>query len=181
MNLEETTQLCKAIATIAPAQRFEADTPAFWAVILADVRYPDARQAVINLATRKAFIAPVDIIAEVKSLRARRLEGVDRLAHLAESPAEWRQIVARVADGEIEVPPLAFEDPVAVRAIAAQVRDLFPRPPRPLPRDREMPALPPAPSVDPVTAEAVEAERARQLAALAAAGWRPTTREDTPA
>lgn len=179
MNFQETTTLCKAIAVIAPAQRLEPDTPAFWSVILADVNYADARKAIIAIGKRQQFISPSDIIAEVKALRAKRLEGVDRLAHLAETPAQWREIIAKVADGEMEVPPLAFEDPVAAQAIAAKVRDLFPRPPRPLPSDRDMPALPPAPTVDHATSEALEAERARQLAALAELDT--TTREDTPA
>ena len=123
VNLEETTKLCKAIAVIAPAQKFEADTPAFWAAILASVSYADARQAVINLGARVPFMAPADIIAEVKAIRAKRLEGVDRLGHLAETPAQWRAIIAKVADGETEVPPLAEDDAENKRAIESMMRE----------------------------------------------------------
>ena len=184
VNLEETTKLCKAIAVIAPAQKFEADTPAFWAAILASISYADARQAVINLGARVPFMAPADIIAEVKAIRAKRLEGVDRLGHLAETPAQWRAIIAKVADGETEVPPLAEDDAENKRAIESMMRDVFPRPPRPLAIDRAVRALPAAPTVDQESAEAMEAERERQLAAVAAlvAAESPApTREDRPA
>lgn len=167
MNLDETTKLCKAIATIAPAQKFEPDTPAFWCAILTHVRYEDAREAVIDLAQRQPFIAPADITAAVKALRSRRLEGVDRLGHLAETPAQWREIIRRVADGQLEVPPLALDDKANQQAIQAAIANVFPRPPRPLPTDRAQKALPPAPTGTREQTEAMEAERSRQLAAIA--------------
>lgn len=111
MNLEETTLLCKAIATLAPVQRFEPDTPSFWAVILADVAYDDARQAILNLARRQPFIAPADIIGEVRAIRWERLEGADRITPDADPDdvsaylAELRSIRGDVAAGRREPPP----------------------------------------------------------------------------
>jgi hypothetical protein len=161
VNLDETTKLCKAIATIAPAQKFEPDTPAFWCAILTHVRYEDAREAVIDLAQRQPFIAPADITAAVKALRSRRLEGVDRLGHLAETPAQWREIIRRVADGELEVPPLALDQAANQEAIRAAIENVFPRPPRPRSIDYTPKAPAPAPSVDPDRADVHEAERRR--------------------
>ena len=176
MNLDEATRLCKAIATIAPAQRFEPDTPAFWTVILADVRYEDARDAVVELAKRQPFITPAEIITAVKALRRKRLEGVDRLAHLAETPEQWRDVIRRVADGNLEVPALAIDHAENREAIRAAVENVFPRPPRALPMHREDKARATVPaSVDPAATAAMEAERSRQLAAIAQI---PTTTQE---
>ena len=168
MNVTETTRLCRAIAGVAPAQRFEDETPALWAGVLADIRLVDALEAVKRLARRQAFIAPADIIAEVRTIRARRLDGVDRLAHLAETPEQWRQIIRRVADGEIDV-PAAIEGTQDVRVTAA-LPGVFRKPPRPRAIDQGGPraSTPPPVTVDDREAAQIEAERARQLAELAA-------------
>lgn len=135
MNVAETTRLCRTIAGVAPAQRFEDETPALWAGILTDVRLADALEAVKQLARRQAFIAPADIVAEVRTIRARRLDGVDRIRHLADTPEEWRELIRRVADGEVDV-PAAIEGPQDVRLVAA-LPGVFRRPPRAITRTTE--------------------------------------------
>lgn len=132
MNVAETTKLCRLIAGVAPAQRFEEETPALWAGILADVRLVDAIEAVKRLGGRQPFVAPADIVAEVRTIRARRLDGVDRLAHLADTPEAWRELIRRVADGEVDV-PAAIEGPQDARLVAA-IPGMFRRPPRAITR-----------------------------------------------
>jgi hypothetical protein len=169
VNATETARISRAIAGLKPAQHFDDETPAYWALVLAGIRYEDARQAVINLAGRVRFIDPSDIVTEVKRLRDARLCGVDRLAHLAETPAEWRQIITKVADGELVVPAPAFEDAEGMRRIDAAVRHLLQRPPAPLSRDYVAPkAIEPPRDLAPSDADRVEAERARQLAEIEA-------------
>lgn len=167
MNVAETTRLCRAIAGVAPAQRFEDETPALWAGILADVRLADALEAVKRLARRQAFIAPADIVGEVRAIRARRLDGVDRLAHLADTPEQWREIIRRVADGDVTVPAAVegTQDP----RVRAALPGVFRKPPKPLAIDRAEPkAAPPPVVVDEREAAVAEDERRRQLDALSA-------------
>ncbi|MBI4941868.1 MAG: hypothetical protein HY830_14080 [Actinobacteria bacterium] len=135
MNHDETVRLCRTIAGIAPAQAFDEHTPALWQGILVDVRLADALEAVKQLARRQSFVAPADIIAEVKTLRARRLDGVDRIRHLADTPEEWRELIRRVADGEVDV-PAAIEGPQDARLVAA-LPGVFRRPPRAITRTTE--------------------------------------------
>ena len=111
MNTSETTRLCKAIAALAPAQKFDDETPAIWAVVLGGVRYEDAREAIIKLAADHAFMAPTDIIAEVKRIRADRLANTDPTTITPnvdpDKPGLWRQELAAIrdaiADGRFDV------------------------------------------------------------------------------
>lgn len=167
MNAQETARLCRAIAGVAPAQRFEDETPALWAGILHDVRLVDALEAVKRLARRQAFIAPADIVAEVRAIRARRLDGVDRLAHLADTPEAWRELIRRVADGDVDV-PAAIEGAPDAR-MAAALPGVFRKPPKPRAIDRGGPRapVPPPAVVDQGEAARIDDERNRQLDALA--------------
>lgn len=169
MNAEETTRICRAIAGIKPAQYFDDETPALWAVILADVRYEDARQAVITLGGTARFIDPSDIKAEVRRIRDERLKHSDLV--MADTPEEKRAIIKAIADGEIPGPqpdrqPAEF-DPRLQAALPA----VFRRPPRLLDIARDGGPRPakaaPAPTVPEATAEHLEDERRRQLDALA--------------
>ena len=168
MNVAETTKLCENIATAFPHQKFADETPAVWARVLADYRLKDAVDAALDLCGRQNFVSPADIITGIRALRAKRLEGIDRIRHLADGNDEWRALIRRVGDGDVEGPSVAVENPDGVRAVEASIRDVFPRPPRPLPIDHVRPALPPAPTVSPEQSRAMEAERARQEAELRA-------------
>ena len=109
MNVTETARLCKVIAAVAPAQKFDADTPAVWAGILEDIRIEDALAAVKTLGRRERFIAPVDIITEVRTIRTLRLQAVDKVTpnvHPDDEGAyrlELAAIRSAVADGTLDV------------------------------------------------------------------------------
>lgn len=172
MDINETTRICKAIASIKPAQYLDDETPAFWSLILADIRYEDARQAVVTLGGKTKFIDPSDIITEVKRIRNERLKHSDLI--IADSPEERRAIIKAIADGEIEGPKPASLMQVHP-AIAAALPTVFARPPRPIDVAATGGATPkPEPKPErALTAEQaaeIDATRQRTLAALEAMG-----------
>jgi hypothetical protein len=176
VNATETAKICDAISQIKPAQKMDEETPAFWSLILADVRYEDARLALINLAKRDKFIDPSDIITEVKAMRRERLASSDLL--LPEVDPDdvqgWlearRRGIAALANGEIG-PPKAIGAPQDPR-VARAIPHVWSRPPKLLAITAEGGERPkaqaPAPkaTIDPAAAERAEAERVRALDAL---------------
>lgn len=74
MNLSETTALLALVSQIMPAQKIDEFTPDAWTLVLEDVTFDDARQAVVAVAKRAPFVAPAEIIAEVKRMRRDRLD-----------------------------------------------------------------------------------------------------------
>jgi hypothetical protein len=189
VNATETAKLCAAIAQSAPAQKFDDDTPAFWAVLLEDVRYEDAREAVVRLLKRQPFVAPADIVAEVKVIRDDRLDRTelpvpnvdpdDPRAHLD----EIRALRSAIADGAFDADAYAKGDitlsghqprPAITaevskpRAVEAATRSAFRAVPAPT-RDDYAAKAPDVPAtVSPDLAAAQEAVRAASMAALVA-------------
>lgn len=175
MNVAETARICRAIAEMKPAQKFDDETPSFWALALADVRYEDARDAVITLARSKGFIGTDDIVAEVRKIRSERLATSDRILPDVEPDdvAEWlaarRAGVTALADGLVEAPS-AIDTPQD-RRVGAAVPVMFRRPPRALPADygdrpRNL-AIEAPRDVSASEAAEQERERERQITALA--------------
>jgi hypothetical protein len=74
VNLTETTALLALVSQIMPAQRIDEFTPDAWTLVLADVTFADAQAAVVAVAKRAPFVAPAEIIAEVKKIRRDRAE-----------------------------------------------------------------------------------------------------------
>jgi hypothetical protein len=74
VNLSETTALLALVSQIMPAQKIDEFTPDAWTLVLEDVTFDDARQAVVAVAKRAPFVAPAEIIAEVKRMRRDRLD-----------------------------------------------------------------------------------------------------------
>lgn len=170
MDITETTRLCRAIASIKPAQHMDDETPAFWSLILAGVRYEDARQAVITLGGKQRFIDPSDILAEVKRVRTDRIEraGEEAISELTmRLDGDRRAAIRAIADGTVTPPrPVgSLQDQRAAAALSGVLR----RPPSvsaaieggPRPARQA-----PAPTLTQHDADALEAERARQQAAL---------------
>lgn len=74
MNPQEALTLTRMVAAICPQQRFDEFTPDAWGSLLEDVRFEDAQAAVKNLGRQQVFIAPSEILTEVRRIRNRRLE-----------------------------------------------------------------------------------------------------------
>jgi hypothetical protein len=57
-----------------PHQKFDEYTPDLWAELFADVSFDDARVALLDMVKRQTFVSAAEIIAEVKRIRARRID-----------------------------------------------------------------------------------------------------------
>lgn len=94
--------------------------------ILADVPAADARTATLTLARKQRFIAPCEIIAEVRMVRAERLAVVAIPAANCDPDdpawiAEHRAIVKAIADGHMP-------DPAAYAASGRTITGATPKP-----------------------------------------------------
>lgn len=110
MNPTEAVGLCRFVKAACPQQAIDEATPDAWGLLLADVRFEDAKAAVVNLARRQPFVAPAEIVAEVKRIRAERIR---RFGHpvpppeLADDPTreqEWmREAYKQIGDGSVTI------------------------------------------------------------------------------
>ncbi|MFV2195281.1 hypothetical protein [Nocardiopsis sp. LOL_012] len=73
MTPTEIGKLGRKIAAVCPAQKFNEETPKAWAALLGWVDYDDALAALYALGQEQQFIAPSDIIRQVKRARRDRL------------------------------------------------------------------------------------------------------------
>lgn len=182
MNREDAIKLARIAAGARPQQRWDDATPDVWALALDDIRVEDATEALKVLVKAAAFIDLPVLRAEVKRMRD------DRIARNAESMPEYpgdpddvagyqawlRSMLTAIADGK-PVQQAAIEAP-APRALPNVAR-LLPSVPAG-PKDERavderrlrwrMPPRPPA-EVEDKRAQALEAERKRQLLALESA------------
>jgi hypothetical protein len=139
VNVDETRALLRLIASVSPGQKINASDVAaltematVWQGIIADVRYADAVTAVKALASRQPFIAPAEILQEVRKIRRERLARAalvlpnvdpdDTAAWIAEE----RAILAAIADGVFDAEvyaaqPITLTGRPAHKAIAAEV------------------------------------------------------------
>ena len=170
MNSTEVAKLCRYVAAMCPAQKFDEATPDAWTHVLRDVRIEDARVAVVELAKRQPFIAPSEIIAEVRRIRARRIDAVtlDPPAEVASDTAGYLRWLRRsrraVANGwEPPVEALEPAQPGRIRELvaAASPRTVESGAQRPVSRDETPnPGNHPTPtsSVDTAPAGVTESE-----------------------
>lgn len=105
MTEEEAVQIAEYVQAACPAQKFGEYTPDVWGEILAPYDVHEARAAVIAVARRQPFVAPAEIVTEIRERRAERIE----LANIvydgdptetgAESAAAIREIIRAAGDG----------------------------------------------------------------------------------
>jgi hypothetical protein len=114
---EEVAKFCRYIQAACPAQRFDEFTPDVWSDIFPGwLTLDDARAAVIVIKQRQRYVDPSDIIAEVKRIRADRLDRtpIEAPPHeLTDTPgaykAELDRKIAEVAAG-FALPALRGKD-----------------------------------------------------------------------
>lgn len=75
MNSTETTQFVRYIAALFPATKVDAFTADAWHDVLHRYDLDDARNAALAVSQRQAFCALADVVAELKRVRAQRLDG----------------------------------------------------------------------------------------------------------
>lgn len=119
MNHQEAVVACRVVKAVCPHQAVDEATPDMWGLVLADVRFEDAKEAIINLAKRAPFIAPAEVIAEVKRIREKRLaehpEPPPPDGLTAAEYTEWlRRTRKAIGDG----------NPPEVAALEAKPRDM---------------------------------------------------------
>lgn len=76
MTPEEVVLLAGYVHALCPAQKFDAYTPDAWADVFDDVpqyTLADCREGAARVAARQPFVAPAEIIAEVRKIREQRL------------------------------------------------------------------------------------------------------------
>lgn len=179
MNIAQAEQLVKFVAQAAPAQKLNDGTAAVWQAILEDVRFADAIEACGRIARKQAFIAPADIVSEVKVLKADRLDRTEMpIPNASPDDArayaiEYRALRDAIRDGDLQGerldayrrgeisltgrPALAGrQEPADVERAKRMIRDAIPRPLA----EREAEA-------DAAARAATATERARQAAELA--------------
>lgn len=121
----EAAVLCKFTKAACPQQAIDEYTPDAWAELLDDIRFEDAKVAVKAIAKRQPFVAPAEIIDEVKRTRADRVKryfanasppsGLDAAEY-----AEWYRVtVTAIADGDY-----APEPPARVEGHPDVIREL---------------------------------------------------------
>ncbi|MFF3310529.1 hypothetical protein [Streptomyces sp. NPDC002952] len=141
MTPKEAVLIAKYVASLCPQQRFNEHTPNAWGNVLAPYAFEEAQAAVDAVSARQAFVAPSEIITEIKARRAERIE----LANIvvdgdptqtgAESAAALREIIRAAGDGltgpssiraslgagdHLALPPGADHGPYEGRAAAAR-------------------------------------------------------------
>ncbi|AMW11647.1 hypothetical protein A4E84_20400 [Streptomyces qaidamensis] len=105
MTQDEAILLLEYVSAACPAQRIGEFTPDVWGELFAPYSLDEARTAVLVVARQQPFIAPADVIAEIKARRAERIE----LANIvydgnpeetgAESAVALREIIRAAGDG----------------------------------------------------------------------------------
>ena len=114
MNQQEALTLCRLAKAMCPQQAVDEFTPDAWHMLLDDLRFDDAKAALVVHCKVHAFVAPAEIRAAVRRIRARRIDDygpIEVPSGLEE--AEYREFLRlmrkRIADGEVverpELPP----------------------------------------------------------------------------
>jgi len=122
MNPTETVNLLRMVAAACPAMRIEEHTPEAWHLILGDQPFTDAVQAVRKVAREQTWIAPADLIAAIRRIRAERIERAN-LVYEPASEETAREFCRRLAtmrrtagDGNAPARPITLALPAGVAA-----------------------------------------------------------------
>ena len=110
MNHQEAVTLCRLVKGACPQQAFDQYTPDMWAEILADIRFVDAREAVVRIVTRSPWCSPSDIIAAVREMRAKRIDEFGPITPPADLDPDdttayrewWKDVQRQIADGDLK-------------------------------------------------------------------------------
>lgn len=69
MKASDAARLLALVATLWPHVKMEGETPAAWSIVLRDVDFEDAKEAVVLLARESAFVHVSDIVKRAKVVR----------------------------------------------------------------------------------------------------------------
>lgn len=131
MTPQEAVALCRFTAACCPSQKIDGYTPDAWGVLLEDVRFEDAKEAVTRVARKQPFVSPSEIIAEVRKIRRKRIDEFGPITPPADLDPDdtaayrewWANVQKAIADGELK--PQQIELPK--RDVKALTRGAFKR------------------------------------------------------
>ncbi|MEU1506473.1 hypothetical protein [Kitasatospora sp. NPDC005748] len=99
MNEDEAVILARYVRALCPQQKFDEYTPDAWYDLLQDYDLQACKQAAIELGRRQPFIAPAEIIEEVRHARAGRLDYFQYEPDPNETSRQFtRNLRAQIAD-----------------------------------------------------------------------------------
>jgi len=102
MNHQEAVVLCRLLAAACPQQAIDDYTPDSWHDLLGDLSFADCHEAMVTIGKRQPFIAPAEIITEVRRIRAERIARAPIPApppELADDPRAYQaELQARIRD-----------------------------------------------------------------------------------
>lgn len=111
MNNREAVILTRYVRALCPAQKIDEFTPDAWHDVLADYGLDECRTACTALAVEQPFIAPSEIIDEVRRTRRERLENFQYQPPAAEQDPKYiqrlRGQLRAVASGAVPAPTTA--------------------------------------------------------------------------
>ncbi|MGA5820896.1 zinc finger domain-containing protein [Kitasatospora sp. NPDC094028] len=118
MNHTEAVILVRYVRALCPQQRFDEYSPDAWHDLLGDYELDACKEAVIEIARRQPWIAPAEIITEVKRARTSKLDYFRYEPNPGETSAQFtrnlRAQIAAVINGSRppELPNVGFPRPV---------------------------------------------------------------------
>ena len=138
MTPQEAVALCRFTAACCPAQKFDEYTPDAWGLLLEHVRFVDAKEAVVAIARKSPWCAPAEIIAEVKKMRAKRIDEFGPITPPADLDPDdttayrewWKDVQRQIADGDLKPKELDKLDPAGQEAVLQLTQGAFQRIPR---------------------------------------------------
>jgi hypothetical protein len=131
---EEAVRICAFTSACCPAQKFDEFTPDAWGLILADIRFEDAKLAVVEIKKSSTWVDPSDIIREVKRIRAKRISEYGPMTPPADLDPDdtgayrdwWVNTQRAIGDGVLK--PLELEqkpDPEGQQAVKELISGAF--------------------------------------------------------
>jgi hypothetical protein len=109
MNPTEAALLCAYAEQCCPQQKFNEYTGDAWGDLLADIRYIDAKEAIVAITRRSPWVSPAEIIGEVKKIRRKRIDEYGPITPPADLDPDdtaayrewWAGVQKAIADGEM--------------------------------------------------------------------------------
>jgi hypothetical protein len=122
MTHEETVVITRYVKALCPQQAIDRYTPIAWHDLLGEFTETECHAAIAAVARRQPFVAPSEIIAEVRLARRAEL-GRQRQAELGAAPGAITQTALAEHD-----PRRQLKDPRPLRETIQAIRARFSRP-----------------------------------------------------
>ena len=131
MTPTEALTLCRLAKAMCPQQAVDEFTPDAWHLLLEPHRFEDCKAAMVKICRTQVFVAPAEIIAEVRRIRAKRIDDfgpfdVPDGLNSAEYGAFLAATRKRIGDGEVSS-AAELATPGLKPRVLSDLRALMPR------------------------------------------------------